>query len=154
MTKKPAHTLSPPIIPLMGKTMKHIEAMLVSNMRAHGIDLTKNQVILMKWISEGPRPQSSLALITERDKGCLTRLIQSMEKKKLVERVISQEDKREKWVKLTKTGEAAIGEAFPVFEVAFELLLDGISAKDRRTALKVLNKILENAAEEIKCKCT
>jgi DNA-binding MarR family transcriptional regulator len=149
MPKKPTHTVSPPIIPLMGKAMKHIEAMLVANMKAQGIDLTKNQVILMKWISEGPRPQSSLALITERDKGCLTRLIQSMEKKKLIERVVSAEDKREKWVKLTKTGEEALGRAFPVFEAAFDVLLVGISEKDRGTARKVLNKILENADQEI-----
>ena len=147
------HSLSPPIIPLMGKTMKHINALLVAKLSLAGVDLTKNQVILLRRISEGPKPQSSLALITERDKGCLTRLIQSMEKKGLVLRVVSKEDKREKYVKLTPEGERELNVAMPILEDCFDLLLEGITEKERVIARKVLTRIMENADQDIECNC-
>ena len=147
------HSLSPPIIPLMGKTMKHINALLVAKLSVAGVDLTKNQVILLRRISEGPKPQSSLALITERDKGCLTRLIQSMEKKGLVLRVVSKEDKREKYVKLTPEGERELNVAMPILEDCFDLLLEGITEKERVIARKVLTRIMENADQDIECNC-
>ena len=147
------HSLSPPIIPLMGKTMKHINALLVAKLSVAGVDLTKNQVILLRRISEGPKPQSSLALITERDKGCLTRLIQSMEKKGLVLPVVSKEDKREKYVKLTPEGERELNVAMPILEDCFDLLLEGITEKERVIARKVLTRIMENADQDIECNC-
>ena len=43
---------------------------------------------------DGPLPQHDLAFLTDRDKTSLTRLLSTMEKKNLVARITSSEDKR------------------------------------------------------------
>jgi len=141
------------LIPVLGKTMKHVDYLIISKFKEAGLSLTKKQYILMRLISEGPIAQHSLAIITDRDKGSLTRLIQSLERKKLVKRVVCKADKRVNLVQLTKKGAVALEEARPVIQSVFKKLQKGINKKEKEIVTDVLSRIMENAEINFEYNC-
>lgn len=141
------------LIPTLGKTMKHVDYLIQSKLNEAGLSLTKKQCILMNLISEGPKPQHSLALITGRDKGSLTRLIQSLERKQYVKRFVSTKDKRVNLVQLTKKGEQALGEASPVLHSVFKSLQKGITKNEQEVVSGILHRIMGNAQVNFEYNC-
>ena len=141
------------LIPTLGKTMKHVDYLIQSKLKEAGLSLTKKQCILMKLISEGPKPQNSLALITDRDKGSLTRLIQSLERKQYVKRIVSKTDKRVNLVQLTKKGNQALEEAKPVLHTVFKSLQKGITRNEKEAVSNVLHRIMDNAQVNFEYNC-
>lgn len=143
------HAFEDLLIPTLGKTMKHVDVMIKGRFHSAGLDLTKNQFIVLKWLTRERRPQCDLALITERDKGSLTRLIQSMERKGYVERSTSREDARMNMVGITPAGTQAFKVAEPIMFDIFQRLQKGISQEERLAAKSVLDRILTNAMNEL-----
>ncbi len=138
------------MVPWIGKTMKHIDLYLNAKLSEKGISLTRQQVILMKILfHEGPLPQQDLAFITERDKTSLTRLVNGMEKKNLVARIPSTEDKRVNLIHLTKNGEKVLTETAPVLLSIITELQKGVSEEDQETVIKVMKRIQENISNHI-----
>jgi DNA-binding MarR family transcriptional regulator len=119
------------ILPWMGRTMKLVDAYITNRMVEEDIDLTKVQLIMLKILySNDGQPQNDLALITNRDKASLARLIDTMERKGLVVRVPSKEDKRIKLVHITKKGMGYYERARPILADMIDNIQQGISPKD------------------------
>lgn len=132
-------------MPWIGKTMKHIDLFIQGKLAEKGIKLTRQQMILMKILfHDGPLPQNDLAFLTDRDKTSLTRLLGTMEKKNLVARIASQEDKRVNMVHLTKHGEKTITELMPVFLEIIMQMQDGISEEEQKVVIGVMKQIQQN----------
>lgn len=133
------------MMPWIGKTMKHIDWFISTKMADHGMDLTRQQVILLKILfHDGPLPQNDLAFLTDRDKTSLTRLLGTMEKKNLVARITSQNDKRVNLVHLTKNGEKVLTEIGPILLEVIMHMQDGITEEDQQTVIDVMRKIQDN----------
>ena len=133
------------MMPWIGKTMKHIDLFIQGKLAEKGIKLTRQQMILMKILfHDGPLPQNDLAFLTDRDKTSLTRLLGTMEKKNLVARIASQEDKRVNMVHLTKHGEKTITELMPVFLEIIMQMQDGISEEEQKVVIGVMKQIQQN----------
>lgn len=133
------------MIPWVGKTMKHIDLYICSRLADHGIQLTRQQVLLMKILHhDGPLPQHGLAFLTDRDKTSLTRLLSGMEKKNLVARITSESDKRVNMVHLTRNGENVLSETIPVLMTIIQELQEGVSEKEQQAVIRVMKKIQEN----------
>jgi DNA-binding MarR family transcriptional regulator len=133
------------MMPWIGKTMKHMDIYLSAKLSEKGISLTRQQVILLKTLMhEGPLKQNDLAFITDRDKTSLTRLLSTLEKKNLVARISSSEDKRANLVHLTKTGEKVLNETVPVLLSIVRELQEGIPNADCETVIRVMKQIQEN----------
>ena len=80
MAKTSLDTIS--LIPWVGKTAKFMDYYIRDNMKSHGINISKEQFIVIKHLDEKDgRKQNDLAFITNRSKTSLTRLIHTMEKK-------------------------------------------------------------------------
>lgn len=138
------------MMPWIGKTMKHIDWFISTKMAEHGINLTRQQVILLKILfHDGPLPQNDLAYLTDRDKTSLTRLLSTMEKKNLVARITSQEDKRVNMVHLTKNGEKVLNETAPVLLEVIMHMQEGITEDDQETVINVMRKIQDNIDKHI-----
>lgn len=129
--------------------MKYIDILMNALFQQKGLDLTKNQVLLMRFISRGIKNQSDLSVITERNKSSLTRLIQSLEKKELVTRKTYSEDKRQQLVELTEAGEEMLSKAIPVLETSFQKVEEGIDQQELQTAKTVIARILDNVELEL-----
>lgn len=138
------------MIPWIGKTMKHIDHYIASRMGESGIQLTRQQVILLKTLfHDGPLPQHNLAFLTDRDKTSLTRLLSGMEKKNLVARIASADDKRVNLIHLTKNGEKLLSEAAPVLLQIIGELQEGIAAADQKVVIAVMKQIQENIEKHV-----
>jgi DNA-binding MarR family transcriptional regulator len=108
-------------------------------------NLTKNQWLLLKILIDADgRPQSELAFITNRDKASLTRLISVMEKKKLVTRISSKEDKRIKHIYITKKGASTFKETLPVVTKVLDTMQEGLTLNEVENAIKIMQKIQSN----------
>jgi len=115
------------------------------NMKSHGINLSKEQFIVLKHLDEKDgRIQNDLAFITNRSKTALTRLIQTMEKKGLVSRSVSEKDMRINHVYLTQLGRQTWEKSYPFFLKIIEELQKGLSQEDIINAQKVMKQIQSN----------
>ncbi|MCF8464646.1 MAG: MarR family transcriptional regulator [Flavobacteriales bacterium] len=138
------------MMPWIGKTMKHIDLFIATKLSERGISLTRQQVILLKILyHDGPLPQNDLAFLTDRDKTSLTRLLSTMEKKNLVARITSPEDKRVNMVHLTKHGEKVVNETMPVLFETILHMQEGITQEEQETVIAVMKKIQENVGKHI-----
>lgn len=133
------------LVPNTGRAYKHIGILI--NCRLRSLDLTLKQFILLKFVRNEPLPQSELAIITERDKGSLTRLIQSMERKGLVRKKGSKSDRRVNVIESTLKGKIACKAAWPIVTKTFEELNKGLSQKDQNTVITVMKTLTANAIE-------
>ncbi len=129
----------------MVKTLKCVDAFITQELAAHGIALSRKQMVVLKIIKKnGPLPQHDLAYVTDRDKASLTRFINTLEKKNLVARIPSKEDKRVNLIHLTKQGEKLLQDCLPLFKTIAAKMHEGVSTEDRKTVLDTLSKIQEN----------
>jgi MarR family transcriptional regulator, transcriptional regulator for hemolysin len=111
------------------------------------IKLTMPQFVLLFKISE-EKEEVTLKDMAEKlgkDKSAILRMIDLLEKKELVRRVVDQNDRRKNQLLVTKKGERLIAE---FREVELELnceLTEGLSDADMLTFYKVLNHITVKA---------
>lgn len=135
----------PSLLPWIGKTAKYIDYHIADYMKDHGIDLSKEQFIVLKYLNDKDGLiQNDLAFITNRSKTALTRLIQTMEKKNLVFRKPSPSDLRVNHVFLTEFGRSTWEEAYPHFMFIDKELQKGISESALRTVRETMEKIQNN----------
>ena len=84
---------------------------------------------------------STLGKCLDMQKGSLTTLIDSLENRKLVERVGDNKDRRRQWIYLTKEGEEFLSVLIERFKEEFILLFDGIEVNDIDKAVDSFNNI-------------
>lgn len=77
----------------------------------------------------------------------VTRVLESLERKKLINIRHLKEDARVRLVLLTSRGEKVFLDASMAVGMAMYRLLDGVAAKDRKAYKRVLIQILENGRE-------
>jgi DNA-binding MarR family transcriptional regulator len=140
------------IIPAVGKTSKFTNTLLKHAFAQAKSSLTKEQFIMLCHLEEGPKAQTSLAMITERDKGSLTRLVQTLERKQLVIKKCCEQDNRVNHVEITPKGKKVIAAAKPMVIEVFNHAQENIDKNDLEIALKVLEKLQKNVIETIENK--
>ena len=133
------------LIPWVGKTGKMLSIFLNHRLQDLGLPLTTKQWILLHILhrSDG-KPQNELALITERDKASLVRLINNMEKNMLVIRVQDQHDKRINRIYLSEPGKKVYATALPEVYRAYQEIQDGITQKEIEQTILILQRLLQN----------
>lgn len=137
------------LAPWLGKTMKMIDNHIQDVFYEENIDLTKTQwIILSRLKVKDGVPQQELAFITGRDKTSLTRLINTMEKKNLVARIPSKNDKRINLIYLTKLGIAMHEQTLPVIKNIASNLQKNISEEEVKSAISVIKKVQQNLIQK------
>ncbi len=133
------------LLPWIGKTAKYVDIYVYDYMKDNGIDLSKEQFIVLKYLHDKDGLiQNDLAFITGRSKTALTRLIQTMEKKNLVFRKSSPADLRVNHVYLTDHGRETWEKAYPHFKWIDSELQKGISEEALQTVRQTMEKIQQN----------
>ena len=95
------------------------------------------------WITDG-LVQTELAQSTNRNRANVTRIVDILEKKGLVERRDDPNDKRVFRIYLTDLGKSLKKETAKCAAQSNEDALKGVSAEEREIAIGVLQKILKN----------
>lgn len=136
--------------PWLGKTVKLLEYYLQENFNNHGLDLTKEQMIVLKRLHDKDGlSQNELAFLTLRNKSSLTRLLSKMEKKDYILRKQCKEDKRINHVYLTEFGEETFKKTKPAIREMIEIMEQNISDSEKQEMIKTLKKIQHNFDSDI-----
>jgi DNA-binding MarR family transcriptional regulator len=136
--------------PWLGKTVKMVDYYVQESFKENNIDLTKEQAIILKVLSEkGSQNQNELACSTFRDKSSLARLLSTMENKKYIVRKPDKDDKRINNVSITKLGESINHKSLPLIKEVVTTMQQNISEKDIKNTIKILQKIQSNLTTEV-----
>lgn len=136
--------------PWLGKTVKIIENHLQEAFDKHGIDLSKEQMIVLKKLHEQDGlNQNELAFLTLRNKSSLTRLLHKMENKEYITREQSQEDKRINNVFLTDLGKSIFKKSGPIINKIIHTMEQNISNTEKQQMIEILKKIQSNFTSNV-----
>jgi DNA-binding MarR family transcriptional regulator len=133
------------IAPWIGITSRMIDNYFNNYFKHHGIDITKEQWILLMILSaHNGKSQNSIACLSHRDKTSLTRIINTLEHKNLIARLPSKEDKRINLLFVTTKGEQLIKETESHKDQILNELEKGISPSEIEQLVVTLKKIQTN----------
>lgn len=131
--------------PWLGKTVKLIEYHLQERFKEANLDLTKEQMIVLKRLHDKDGlSQNELAFLTLRNKSSLTRLLTKMEKKNYIFRKQSKEDKRINQVFITSIGKEAFAQSRPAIQDTLTTLELNVTNEEKQQIIQTLKKIQQN----------
>lgn len=108
-------------------------------------DITAEQwQVLLTLSKQNKINQKILSKAVNKDQPTLTRMLDILERKALVERHLSKEDRRSFSIHITEKGLALVKEITPFIEDIFKKILVDISQEELNIYLKVLAKIDNN----------
>jgi DNA-binding MarR family transcriptional regulator len=136
--------------PWIGKTTKIVDYYLHEAFQQHGLDVTKEQMIVLKKLHhEDGLNQNELAHLTWRDKSSLARLLAKMERKGYIIRRQHNLDKRVNLVYLTESGREVFRNTRPIIQKAINILEKDISKSEIQRMIEILKRIQDNFTSEI-----
>ena len=122
-----------------------IKKCFFDKLQENGINITPEQYLVLDILWEKQSlSQQNLADIIQKDKNSVTKIIDSLEKKQLVRRVMDQKDRRINKIELT---DEAIALEKITTEVAINFMNDtikGIDNKDLDSFVNVMRQIKDN----------
>lgn len=123
------------------KLKKHLSEVFKKN----GVNLTAEQYLVMDTLwNEGTLTQQAIAFIIQKDKNSVTQFIDNLEKKGLVSRSVSKDDRRVNNIVVTKEGMAMKDSTKQLAIETMEKALEGIPEQDVLTFVDVLKKVCAN----------
>ena len=132
---------------ITGKASTAVARRLQRNFKESGIDITIEQwsVLYHLWKEDG-QSQQQLCDATFRDKPSITRLVDNLEKSKLVKRVASESDRRSNLIFLTKDAKSLEQKTMEVANRTLNEALEGVDNNQIEIAKEVLQKVYDNLA--------
>jgi DNA-binding MarR family transcriptional regulator len=111
-------------------------------------DLTADQWVILNQVYNIPgMSQQELGAATAKDKPTVTRILDKLESKKLVQRKAMKDDRRKFGIYPTASGKHKVQLLLPDVE-AFRLAhFDGLDDDDVRTLLRIMDKINSNITQ-------
>jgi DNA-binding MarR family transcriptional regulator len=130
---------------ITGMASTAIARRLQKNFKQEGIEITIEQwsVLYHLWKKDGIS-QQDLCNASFRDKPSITRLVDNLEKLKLVKRVPSQTDRRSNSIMLTEAAKKLQDKTMEIASRTLNEALEGVAADDVETAKKVLQQVYDN----------
>ncbi len=136
---------------LSGRTHSVFNRALLNNFRRNNVALTKEQwtILGVLWQDDGCS-QQTLADRTHKDKPGITRLIDNLEKEKLVERRPDTKDRRLNLIFLTPKGKTIEKEVIEIVNQTLEDAIKGIDPENLKIVRDTFQKIYDNLEPKIK----
>ncbi len=130
---------------ITGKASTAIARRLQKNFKQASIDITIEQwsVLYHLWKEEG-QSQQQLCDATFRDKPSITRLVDNLEKLKLVKRVAAKNDRRINLIYLTKEAMNLQEKSMEIANQTLNEALAGVSNGQIEIAKEVLQQVYDN----------
>jgi DNA-binding MarR family transcriptional regulator len=130
---------------ITGKASTAIGRRLQKNFKQAGIEITIEQwsVLYHLWKEDG-MSQQQLCDATFRDKPSITRLVDNLEKLKLVKRNASKEDRRKNLIVLSPEGKQLEEECMEVANTTLNEALQGVTNGQIEIAKEVLQMVYDN----------
>jgi DNA-binding MarR family transcriptional regulator len=114
-----------------------------SRTQAAGFDVTAVQFAALDAISQQPDiDQATLAATIGFDRATIGGVVDRLEQKGSVQRVVSASDRRARQLRLTREGEALLAALRPVVEALQDEILGALSTRERAGFLALAQKAL------------
>ncbi len=121
---------------------------LNSCLKKHDITL-EQWAVLMSLNADKQINQKQLSEITDKDQTTLTRILDVLQRKELIQRQMDEQDRRAFIILLTSSGNALKQEVVKTTEQAYEKILFNIPRKDLELFTDVLTKMNNNIQNEM-----
>ncbi|HSN10176.1 MAG TPA: MarR family transcriptional regulator [Hanamia sp.] len=130
---------------ITGKASTAVARRLQRSFKESGIEITIEQwsVLYHLWKEDG-QSQQQLCEATFRDKPSITRLVDNLEKSKLVKRVASKNDRRSNLIFLTKEAKNLEQKTMDVANRTLNEALEGVTNGQIEIAKEVLQMVYDN----------
>lgn len=130
---------------ITGKASTAIARRLQKNFKLNNVDITIEQwsVLYHLWKDDG-MSQQALCDATFRDKPSITRLVDNLEKLKLVKRVASKDDRRINMIYLTAEAQQLQERTMEIANQTLNEALLGVTNGQIEIAKEVLQQVYEN----------
>jgi DNA-binding MarR family transcriptional regulator len=130
---------------ITGKASTAIARRMQKNFKQSGVDITIEQwsVLYHLWKEDG-LSQQQLCDATFRDKPSITRLVDNLEKLKLVKRVASKDDRRINLIYLTPEAQQLQDQTMELANQTLNEALNGVTNSQIDIAKEVLQTVYEN----------
>ena len=135
------------IVSILGITIGKLRNKIFRLQRIHytkqaTMKMTVEEFILLNMICEKTTQISqSIAIATGKNKSVVMRMLDSLEKKGLIQRTVNPKDKRENLLLITDLGEAVIKEYYQIEEQLTDDLLLDIPKEDVKVFYRVVEQI-------------
>ncbi len=127
------------------KTIKLYRRYVQARFKDQGFGITVDQWLVLKALSENTKlTQSDLAELVFKDKASMTRLIELLVLKKLVQRAAHETSRRRFKLTITEKGHELIAQITPLVKDNRKHGLHGISLAELQTTEQTLKKIINN----------
>jgi len=135
---------------ITGKASTAIGRRLQKNFKEANVEITIEQwsVLYHLWKQDG-LSQQQLCDATFRDKPSITRLVDNLEKLKLVKRVASKDDRRMNMIYLTNEAQVLQEQTMGLANQTLNEALDGVTIEQIEIAKMVLQKVYDNLASPL-----
>jgi DNA-binding MarR family transcriptional regulator len=130
---------------ITGKASTAMARRLQKNFKQNGVDITIEQwsVLYHLWKQDG-MSQQELCNATFRDKPSITRLVDNLEKLKLVRRVSSREDRRMNLIYITEAARKLQDQTMDIANQTLNEALVGVETSDIELCKSVLQQVYDN----------
>lgn len=111
------------------------------------LKITPEQIGLLYAISIESEDviQKDMAELMGKDKSAILRLIDTLEEKELIRRVVDKNDRRKNYLMITKQGDKVLKDYLAIVYKLMDELQTGISESDLIIYNKVLKRVMHNA---------
>ena len=121
-------------------------------LRLAPLDLKAQEYLVLVMLATGSDTASSICSVLSHDPGAMTRKIDALEKRGLVRRVRSEEDRRAIHLELTPEGKKLYPKALAAAVDTANEFLDGFSKHEVKVLEGLLGRILRNAEGTVEVK--
>jgi len=126
---------------LLGKTNQIKDRFLDQSLVEE--DITSSQVkVLFKLYYLNNQRSSDLSKSLNVDSGAITRMLDRLEKKHLIQRIADPDDRRSVLIQLTDNGHIVTSRAIPLAQAAIDNLTECLTSEEKQNLLDCLSKIV------------
>lgn len=124
------------------------EAFAVQDRALAPVGLTSRQALILMSCDLGEaNTAGELAELYGLEVSSITRLVDRLERKRLIERIRSRQDRRKTMLTLTPRGRSALERALTIATPIAVAMWKGVSEKQRRAFSAIIGKVLKNLSE-------
>ena len=132
---------------LLERTARAVQRYAKQEMNKKGFDINSDQWVILKKLSENEGiNQRQIAALTFKEPASITRSLDILEKKGLIQRDSDINDRRTLIVSLTKNGKNYVSRVMPVAIEVRKKGLQGLTQQEIKVLKSALNKIYDNVS--------
>ena len=147
---KKMHSRSHSIIYLLERTLRQTRLLLQHSFDEGKLKISVDQWIVLAQISQGAaQNQRQISEMTAKDPASITRILELLEKQKLIKRIADKNDKRSSIVAITPNGKKMLSDCTKKVARFKTVAGKGISQNELNDIQVTLDKLFENSGGKL-----